>query len=397
MIRVAMVNTARTQGGAARVAALLTQTFYDRFDDVEAALYHCEDREQKPPFFGLKHLLSRPLNAILARLGGSTWVCDMGLAQTLIEKNRDADLLHIHNLHGYYLDYWRLLQAWQDRPVVWTLHDMWGLTGRCGFPMACQEWRRGCKRCRHKDYYPRAWFDRARHEFNAKSALFFGLNRLAIISPSQWLAGLAVERGFPPDSVHVIPNPLDIDRLEVIDKITARKRLNLPENAFIALFVAADCADGRKGYRDFAYAVQAAECVGIAVGKPPRNPEPTIRHTGPIDARAVLTRYYCAADVYIIPSYADNYPNTVIEALACGTPVIGYDEGGIPAQLDNPYCSIVPKNDKGKMADLLSLYSHRQKKSPLIEKRLAFSANTQWNPYSIAQTHMNLYKKLIYG
>jgi putative colanic acid biosynthesis glycosyltransferase WcaC len=393
MMRVAMVNTARERGGAARMAALLAQTLHNHFDDVQATLYHCEDQRRTPPFHGLKRPLSRPLNALLARLGGSTWVCDMGVAQDIIEKTREADLLHIHNLHGYYLNYPKLLQAWQDRPVVWTLHDMWGLTGRCGFSHLCVYWKKGCEYCPHKDYYPRSWIDRARHEFKIKTALFSGLNRLSIVSPSQWLADLAVERGFAQEKVHVIPNPVNTNSLRVIDKETARNTLNLPKKEFIALFVAADCGDSRKGYRDFAQIIKATRCMGIAVGKPPVTPETMIQHTGQISSRDLISQYYCAADVYIIPSYADNYPNTVIESLICGTPVIGYNEGGIPSQLDLPYCQLVKKGDLTSLVNSVGTLINGGGKNTEIRLDLNQKAVIRWAPITITEQYLVVFKQ----
>ncbi len=393
MIRVAMVNTVRTQGGAARVAALLAQTFHDHFDDVDVTLYHCEHRERTPPFYGLKRPLSRPLNAFLARLGGSTCVWDMGVAGDIVDKTRNADVLHIHNLHGYYLDYPKLLHAWRDRPVVWTLHDMWSLTGRCGSSSECSSWRLGCPMCPYKKYYPKAWIDNAKREFQLKQYLYSIMNSLTIVTPSNWLSDLALQRGFSREYVHVVPNPVDTTKFGPIDKYKARKELNLPDNAYLALFVASDCGDRRKGYADFAHAVIKSGCLGLAVGKRPPQPAQGVLHTGSVSDQSAINLYYCASDVFIIPSYADNYPNTVIEALISGTPVIGYEEGGIPSQLDLPHCRIVAKGDRQALCDALVNLVAGDGKESSQSRELSEIAQRRWAPQTVADQYRNIYRK----
>ena len=392
MIRVAMVNTAKSKGGAARMAALLAQTLHDHFDDIAVTLYHCEDRLNDSPFRGLQRRFSRPMNALLARMGGSTWVYDMGVAREIAQKTLDADILHIHNLHGYYLDYPALLSAWSERPVVWTLHDMWGLTGRCGFTFDCDRWHHGCHRCPNKHYYPKAWIDRAKNEFKAKNALYASLNRLSIATPSQWLADLAIKRGFPEDCVHTVPNPVDTTNFGIIGKQKAREALDLPGDGFMALFVASDCGDPRKGYADFAFAMRQSNCFGVAVGQHPPRPAKGIRHTGRISDPSTINRYYAAADVFIIPTYADNYPNTVIESLVSGTPVIGYAEGGIPSQLDLPNCFLVAKGNREALSEALRKVAGNGGKEDGMAAELAAIAKRRWALETAASDYRRLYR-----
>jgi glycosyltransferase involved in cell wall biosynthesis len=371
----------------------LAQTFHDQFDDVEVTLFHCEDRLCEPPFHGLRRPFSRLLNAFLARLGGSTLVYDMGVAEEIIARTREADILHLHNLHGYYLDYCKLLHAWKDRPVVWTLHDMWSLTGRCGFSFECDRWHNECHVCPHKHYYPKAWFDHARKEFKIKSYLYSCMSSLTIVSPSEWLSGLAMQRGFSRKKVHLVPNPVDTTKFRPVDKHAARNELNLPHDAFIALFVAADCGDPRKGYSDFAHAIRQAGCFGIAIGKQPPKPAEDILHTGSISDRSIINLYYCAADVFINPTYADNYPNTVLEALVNGTPVVGYDEGGIASQLITPYCALIDKGDIRRLRIHIERLIQNNGMNHKISNELSRKALNQWAPKTIANKYTTIYNK----
>jgi glycosyltransferase involved in cell wall biosynthesis len=392
MLKVAMVNTVRQRGGAARTAANLAVALNSA--GVETTLYHTEDNDKTHPFYGIKKAGARTINALLARVSGSTYIADLGFTETLLRLIDDADVLHLHNMHGYYLDYPKLLKAWRNRPIVWTWHDMWGATGRCGAGYECTLWQSGCQRCPHMEFYPAAWIDRAMHEFQRKQDLFFSLRNLTIVSPSEWMMNIAKTRGFNPSQIRVIPNPAG-SQYAPLPQEEARRNLGLSSNDFVALFIASDCRDDRKGYRDFASTLEKLPIFGIAIGKPPETPHPRIRHTGEIRDSKTINQYYAAADVMVIPSYADNYPTTVIEALTCGTPVIGYREGGIPSQLDLPYCQLVARGDLTAMRQALASQCSNTRKSDKISKMIAEAAKERWSMNNIIKQYIDTYNQAI--
>lgn len=394
-IDVAMVNTERTRGGAARVAALLTSGINRYADGVKSVLYHCEDRVRSEGYRGLRRPLSRPLNAALARLGGAYCVLDMGVSRQIIAAAADADVLHVHNLHGYYLDFDRLLRAWRDRPIVWTWHDMWGASGRCGANYSCDRWRMGCPGCPELDRYPAAFLDWAATEFRRKSELYKALRNLWIVSPSDWLAKVAVDRGFSRDQVHVIENPVDTDCFRCIEKSDARAALGLVGNKFTVLFMASDCGDPRKGFRDFSEATQGEPWQVIAVGRPPPSAAEHVVHSGPVADPDSINLYYAAADVMVIPSYAENYPNSVIESLASGTPVVGYREGGIPSQLTNPYSAVVEKGDTAALAKELRKRYGAGGKTPAMALELSTQAAARWSVRQVVDRYTSLYRQAL--
>jgi len=394
MLRVAMVNTALYSGGAARMARALNAAM-NEIDGVRSRLFHCEGDRRHDTEIGLRRPGARQLNALLARLGGAFAVHDLGVARELVEETRNDDVLHVHNLHGYYLDFEALLHAWRSRPIVWTWHDMWGATGRCGFSYECDLWRQGCPACPSPEYYPAAWLDRAAMEFERKSGLYRGLQRLVIVSPSQWLANIALSRGFRPDQVYVIPNPVDTDRFAHVSKYDARRKLGLVEEGFVPLFLASDCGDPRKGYEDFAACCANQPWAPLIVGKPPLRRVEEMSYAGAISDGETINLYYAAADVMVIPTYADNYPNTVIESLVSGTPVIGYDEGGVASQLAPfPNCEVVEKSNwRGLRSLLIEFFSKGGKKSEM-EVDLSQRARRLWGRGHIARRYRDLYDSL---
>lgn len=391
-LSIAMVNTEATRGGAARMAASLVKTINSQSSGISATLFHCEDNLEVDHLVGLKRRGSRPINAGLARLGGSYAVCDLGVANELIERTKEADVLHVHNLHGYYLNFEKLLLAWKERPVVWTWHDMWGATGRCGFAFDCEGWKAGCKKCPSMETYPAAWIDRARSEFSKKGALYGQMKNLTIVSPSQWLADIAIERGFDPKKVTVIPNLVDIDRFKLIFKGEARAELNLDPEKFVVLFLASDCGDKRKGYDDFAQVTRNQPWQAIAVGKPPAEPADHILHVGVVKDQKMINRYYAAADVMVIPTYADNYPNTVIESLLSGTPVVGYNEGGVASQLDLDGCKVVEKGSVDGLINEMKSYIQSGGKTEALSCNLSGLAVNRWSPDRITDLYLDLYQ-----
>ena len=395
-MNVAMLNTARARGGAARMAASLVRDLNRSGRGVHAVLYHAEDDRVDPLHHGLKRRGSRPLNALLARLGGSLSIADLGLAREVVARTRDADLLHAHNLHGYYIDYRAVLSAWRDRPVVWTWHDMWGATGRCGAGYECGLWQGGCRKCPHLEFYPAAWVDHAAREFQTKQEIFFGLRNLWIVTPSAWLGEVAARRGFDPGRIRVIPNLVDSE-YRPMPKGEARRAVNLPAEAFVALFVASDCGDPRKGYAAFAKALDGLPVLGVAVGKPPARGDPAIHHAGSIREAARMGSYYSAADVMVMSSVAENYPLSVIESLLSGTPVVGFATGGVPSQLDLPFCRIVEPGDVGALREGVRTWREAGGKTDEISRALAAQAAERWSPRRIVDMYCDLYAQAVAG
>jgi putative colanic acid biosynthesis glycosyltransferase len=395
MIKIVMVSTEKTRGGAARMATLLARSLLSRDEGIELKFFHCEDDIVEPPFYGIKKFASRQINAGLARVGGSTCVLDFGVAEQIIAAATDADILHIHNVHGYYLNWEKLFRAWQDRPVVWTWHDQWGATGRCGFAIDCDVWKTGCASCDHMDYYPAAMIDRASEEFTRKSAAYDAMNHLRLVSPSKWLGDIAIERGFSAEQVSVVPNPVDLNAYLLRDKQECRKALGIAADEFVALFIAADCNDVRKGYVDFVDVVDGLDIYPLAVGGLPTEQPAHVHHAGEVREQQQLAMYYGAADVMVFTSRADNYPNTVIESLVCGTPILAYDVGGVSSQLDYQYCRLVPFGDKETMRDVLKNMNAAGGKTVNMQDELHAYARSMWADDVIAGKYLGVYRQCL--
>lgn len=390
-LRIAMVNTALSQGGAASAVGQLCAAFNAHSAVDCATVSHAQNNIRDAFGEGYRLPGARQANALLARLGGSSAMRDFGFTEHFNTRFGDYDVLHIHNLHGYYLGYETLISSWSDRPVVWTWHDMWGATGRCGFSFDCIGWQTGCIRCPDKTLYPAAWIDRAFIEYDQKFDAFMGLNNLSIVCPSHWLAEIAIKRGFNPESVHVIPYTVDFNLFKPGDRAGLRRKHSLPFEGLVALFVAAACDDPRKGYQDFAEATKGLDCTAVAIGSFPQKKAEHIQHLGATEERLLLAEFYQLADVLVVPSLADNYPNTVLEATACGTPSVGYAVGGLAELLQIPGCRALAAGDvSGIEAFLVALRSTDKEVRLATREQLSYYAGKLWNPTVVADRYLAL-------
>ncbi len=251
----------------------------------------------------------------------------------------NPDIVHLHNLHGYYLNIGLLFQTLAEigKPVLMTLHDCWTFTGRCAYNRDCEKWRTGCGHCPRLSAYPKTWVDRSARNYETKKHIFSLLEDLTVVTPSDWLAGLARESFLGKYPVRVIPNGIDLDVFKpAVSDFRARHGISAGEKMALGV---ANFRDPNKGFDDFiALSHSVPECRFVLVGLSEKQvsalPDGMLglgRVKDPIE----LARIYSAADIFVNPTYADNFPTVNLEALACGVPVVTYDSGGSAEAIGN--------------------------------------------------------------
>lgn len=246
------------------------------------------------------------------------------------------DLLWLHNLHGYYINV-ELLFAWikqhPEMQVKWTLHDCWAFTGHCSYftMVKCEQWKEHCVDCPQLRRYPACYLHSSvKKNFERKCVAFTEVKNMTIITPSQWLADLAKQSFLKEYPIEVHYNTIDINVFKPISS-DFRKKYGL-EDKIIVLGVA-NVWEERKGLFDFyelakvlnsKYVIVLVGLSGKQVKNLPKNIIGIQRTSSPLE----LAKIYTAADVFVNPTYEDNYPTVNLEAQACGTWVIAYDVGG---------------------------------------------------------------------
>jgi len=289
-----------------------------------------------------------------------------GTAHLLELAPRAPHVLHLHNLHGSYFDLRELPRLSSLVPTIATMHDAWLLTGHCAQPPGCELWLTGCTECPHLDAYVPLRRDASAENFALKRAALTG-GKLRLAAPSQWLARLVERSGVAEQvaEVRVIPNGIDLTVFTpgaADAKAAARAELGLGQDSLVIAFAARGGAENPwKGFDVLARALpriaQAAEGLTVELLAIGGDTAPTI--TGvrihPVrftPDRETLAGCYRASDLYLHPARAETFGLTPLEAMACGTPVIATDVGGIPEVVTHGETGLlVPVDDSIALAD----------------------------------------------
>lgn len=251
-------------------------------------------------------------------------------------KELKPDIIHLHNIHGYYLNIEILFNylSKSNIPVIWTLHDCWPITGHCtNFSFAgCNKWKTECCKCPQKKEYPGSYvFDRSKQNFYLKKSLFCSLGNMVIVPVSNWLDNIVKISYLNIYTSKVINNGIDTNQFSPKNTDGIRERYNL-SGKFIILGVTSIWSR-RKGLSDFIslsnYLDENYQIVLVGLNKKQLKDLPInilgIERTENI---LELAQLYSCADVFINPTWEDNFPTTNLEALACGTPIVTYHTGG---------------------------------------------------------------------
>jgi glycosyltransferase involved in cell wall biosynthesis len=272
------------------------------------------------------------------------------------------DIVNFHNLHSEYYDLRALTALSKQRPIILTLHDMWLFTGHCAHAIDCMRWQTGCGQCPDLQRYPSVNQDVTDKNWEIKKTIYSN-SRIYVVGVSNWIKQIAQKSMMDPVDITVIPNGVNLKVFCQSNVSKAREELSLPSDAFIILFVSAyseqnvykDFTTVRKAVQIIASNVQEQNIIFVSLGG---NEDKIQIENG---FRTYYYRYrnepekvalfYQAANLFLHAANADTFPSTILEALACGTPVIATAVGGIPEQVvDGTTGFLVPRGDADKMA-----------------------------------------------
>jgi len=351
-MNILIVNTSDIHGGAAIAAFRLMNALLREGENVKMLVRDKQSDHTAVIAAGSK--LQNRLNFYLERgviflRNGFTKqhlfdisIANRGLSITDLPAFREADVIHLHWINQGMLsldEIGRIIAS--GRKIVWTMHDMWPFTGICHHAAGCNRYERSCGECPWLRSPSRN--DLSRQLFLAKQAVY-ARGGIRFVACSNWLRELAAKSPLTAGhQVVSIPNPIDTAVYTPMDKREARHRLNLPEDKKIVLFAAVKASDRRKGMD---YLVEASRIMaqqhddilfliagndGEELGKHLSLPARSLGYVAPQDMPGV----YNAADLFVTPSLQENLPNTIMEAMACGTPCVGFHTGGIPEMISH--------------------------------------------------------------
>jgi glycosyltransferase involved in cell wall biosynthesis len=323
-------------------------------------------------------------------------------AYDLVREIPDCDILNLHWVAGF-IDHENFFPKLpRHLPIVWRLADMGALTGGCHYDAGCGKFTQSCGACpalassEEKDLSRKIWLRKHRAIDSIETS------RMHLVGTSRWIAGEAKRSSLLGrfDST-IIPNALDTEVFCPMDKAAARDQLGVPRDKKVILFVADSAENKRKGFDYLLRALQSldgrSDLFLLSVGGvSPQVGDLPLLHLGRIADDRRLCMAYNAADVFVIPSLQESFGQTVTESLASGTPVVGFDTGGIPDMVRPGVTGYLAKT--GEVAELAGAICRVLDDPQAAEEMGQHCRQIAENEYALdrqARTYRTLYENLV--
>ena len=357
MKRVLLLNTSERTGGAAIAASRLLRALNKH--GVASSLLVRDKQTSNVSVRSVGSKLLMAFRFVWERLIIYVWsgfrkknvwqvdIANVGADVTKTPEFRHADVIHLHWVNQGFLSIRGLREILlSGKKIVVTMHDMWYFTGICHYSGECDKYKTQCSACPLLNSSP--WMDYAKKVFRKKAEMYADAN-ITFVGCSRWMADMARSSTLTQGHEVVnIPNAIDTDHFAPFDKDAARQIMGLPPKRKLILFGSQRITDERKGFSylsdackilSYVYPELSRQLTVVVVGANSREvtasvPLDVIPVEYVSDERSMISLYN-AVDLYVTPSLQDNLPNTIMEAMACGTPCVGFDVGGIPEMIDH--------------------------------------------------------------
>lgn len=328
------------------------------------------------------------MHGILSRLTDKHGFYSTRATKRLVQwmKEYDPDVVHLHNLHGYYINIEILFDALKqmDKPVVWTLHDCWAFTGHCAYfeYVGCNKWKKECSHCPQKREYPASLFlDNSKNNYVRKKTAICLLNKITIVTPSKWLAETVGQSYLKDHPIKVIYNGIDLESFKPTES-NFRKKYGL-ENKKIILGVA-NVWCKRKGLQVFQ---QLAKDLDenyqiVLVGMTKRQRKQLDNGIIAIDrtsSKRELAQIYTTADLYLNPSEEETMGLTTVEALACGTDVLVKNSTALPEIVGYEKTCVLKEN--AMLSQVMRVAELPNSREENRERALLYKKEEQYRKY----------------
>ncbi len=344
-MKILFINKYDITGGAGITAFRLHKVLENKFKTENLFLVGIKNSKydfvlstRKP---GFQNFAERGLNFLFNQIG-LQYKYHPFSTKTIIDRalKFSPDIISLHNAHGGYFQTSLLIELSKIAPIVWTLHDMWAFTANAAHTFGDMSWEKMKSGKNEKKHFPQIGINTGEWLLKGKKRIYFNSN-ITIVAPSNWLFNLAsLSPVFEGKKIISIPNGIDLDIFSPTNKIEVRNYLGIPLDAKILIFGAEKVLTGNyKGGDDLINILKMLDLqldqkvYIIIVGNSELKKFHTFKHfeiieTGYIFKEADMAKYLSAANVFIYPTKADNLPNSLIEASACGVPSITFDVGG---------------------------------------------------------------------
>jgi glycosyltransferase involved in cell wall biosynthesis len=313
---------------------------------------------------------------------------------------QSADILNLHNLHGGYFNPFSISALSHFKPIVWTLHDMQSFTGHCAHSFDSEGWVTGCDNCPHLQTEPALVVDTSAQLWKDKK-LIYDHSYLWIVTPSQWLKNKAEKSILQNHPIELIYNGIDTTIFRPYSKKEMRSSLGIPDDMFVIGSVAHGGISNHWKGGQFTQSVLNAlwpkynNCIFLNIGGTLPS-DKRFFNTGHIEDENILAHYYSCLDIFLYTPLADNCPLTILEALACGIPIVTFDVGGIPELVRNASEGFVIANQN--LHDMTQAVESLMNDS-IVRKKFTENAReravTVFDHKLISSNYENLYFKVL--
>ncbi len=405
MIKIVQIQHSTSSAGSAAIRlqkAFLRANIDSKIVSLIPDIFDDEGIVRVSKWSRLKALLDTTIHSYLTRKSvkqfGSFTYPVLGSDLSRMKEVRNADFIYIHWALLGFLNLESIAQlARLNKPVIIFMHDMWTITGGCHHSFTCEKYKTECHSC--PVFSEKKKKDLSYFEFRKKLKLYSKFSNLFFVSPSKWLFECAQQsaltKGKP---IFHIPNILDTKVFKPFDKKAARQILNLPADETLIVFGAVYINSPYKGwsYLHQALEILKADCIDkqptVVIFGSSNNAE--VKNAIPF--KTIFLGYlkdehsaaliYNAADVFVVPSVADNLPTTVLECLSCGTPVVGFDVGGIPDMIEH--------KQNGYLARYKDAQDLAEGIEYCIENKMKGYLPSAFEPEFVIQKHIQLFNEV---
>ena len=416
-MRVLIINTSERTGGAAIAANRLMDAL--RNNGIQAKMLVRDKQTNQTTVIGLKKSWWKVWQFIWERI--VIWqanhfkqhhlfdvdIANTGTNITTLPEFTQADVIHLHWINQGMLSLKDIrLIIDSGKPIVWTMHDMWPFTGICHYASECEKYTGQCEHC--PILYKGHKKDLSYQTFRKKEKTLTGSN-ISFIACSQWLERMAKKSHLLQGQfITNIPNTINTNLFKPRNKAKAREKLGLPLDKKLLLFGSVKTTDKRKGIH---YLVEACQILSstqpdfcknlgvVILGKESELYESLfpfpIHSMGYVNNEKELVDIYNAVDLYVTPSLQDNLPNTIMEAMACGVPCVGFNVGGIPEMIDHLHNGYVADY---KSADDFAngiMWTLDEGEYPSLSEEAYRKVSSSYSESSIARRYISVYNKMI--
>ena len=416
-MRVLIVNTSERIGGAAIAAGRLVEALKN--NGIKAKMLVREKQTDRLSVIELKRNWWRVWQFIWERI--LIWkenrfkkhnlfavdIANTGTDITVLPEFQAADIIHLHWINQGMLslnDIRKILQS--GKPVVWTMHDMWPCTGICHHARECDKYHQECHHCPYI-YKGGGKKDLSNQVFKKKKEIYQSAP-VTFVTCSRWLKERAGQSALLNGHTIVdIPNPISTSLFKPQNSLTARNKMELPTDKKLILFGSVKVTDKRKGIDYFIESCkllaekypEMKEEVGVVVyGK---NSE-CLKSLIPFQVYALdyisnekdLVNIYNAVDLYVTPSLEENLPTTIMEAMACGIPCVGFNVGGIPEMIDHLHNGYVAEYKSAEDLANGIIWTLSESEYQSLSEEACRKAVSNYSESIVAKKYIDIYNKI---